>query len=111
MVSPIPDKESEASNVTFFLLFLGIDPLARFPLGALAYKRVRAMFDPHSSRKMKLLLSSFFTFSLHSIRSSSFLSLASNVFFRVHPEESIARLMVMMLILIPLSFSQRSQCS
>src|SRR6516165_12139863 len=81
MVSPTPDKESEASNVTFFLLLRGIVPFARFPLGARAYKRVRAMFEPHSSRKTKMLLSRFFTSSLHRIRSSSFLSFASSVFF------------------------------
>jgi hypothetical protein len=55
IVSPIPAKESEASNVRFFLLFLGIDPFARFPLGARAYKRVRAMFDPQTPSKDEIV--------------------------------------------------------
>src|SRR5205085_3705787 len=81
MVSPIPSREREASKVVFFRRLRGMEPGARLPLGARAYKRVRAMLDPLSSRKTHLLGSSSLACSLHCRRSSSFLSLASNVFF------------------------------
>src|SRR5882762_9375424 len=110
--SPKPPRERSVIIVTFFPRLRRIVPLALFPLGARAYRRIKARFDPVSSINRHLFTSRSFALLLHSRRSSSFLSLASNVFFfRVHRKRRIARLIVEILTLTPVSASHSLQCS
>src|SRR5258708_31831048 len=96
--SPMPWRERAARRVKLARRLLGIVLYARFALGDRAYRRVKAMLEPHSSIKTSLLASNVWACSRQAARSSSFCSHARNVFFfRVQSRRWIARLIVAVL--------------
>jgi hypothetical protein len=81
--APMPSRERAAISVVFLPRLRGTVPLARSPLGARAYKGVKAMLEPVSSRKTKASVGSLFAFSRQTARSSSLRSVAPMDFFFV----------------------------
>lgn len=71
----------EAIKVWFLPRFLGTLPYARFPLGALALKRVMETWNPDSSMNTSLLASKRLASHLQSPRASSSRSEATLDFF------------------------------
>jgi hypothetical protein len=90
--SPIPCNEREAIRVILALLLRGTEPRARFPLGDRPYTRVKAILEPHSSRKTSLPASSVWACSFQAARSSSLsLQFASSFFhfYRTHAAKCV----------------------
>ena len=79
--APMPSRESAAMSVVFLPLFRGPLPLAHSPFGARAYRGVKAMLEPHSSRNTNDSVGSLLAFSRQVARSCSLRSVAPNDFF------------------------------
>ena len=71
-------SKSEARRVILARLLRGIALYARLPFGDRAWRRVKAMFEPHSSMKTNFPASSDWACSRQAARSSSFCSLATS---------------------------------
>ena len=112
VLRPCAFCEREARRVILARLLRGTEPYARIPFGDRPDIRVKAILDPHSSRKTSLLASSVWACSRQAARSASFCSLARNIFFfRVQSRRWIARLIEAVLALAPWLLSQNWQCS
>jgi hypothetical protein len=81
--APMPSRVSAAIRVVFLPRFRGTLALARSPLGARAYKGVKAMFEPHSSIKTNVSVGSLLAFSRQAARSYSSRSVDPSDFFFV----------------------------
>ena len=76
-----PSRVIEAIRVWFLPRFLGTLPYARFPLGALALRRVMEVLKPDSSTNTSLLASKRLASHRHRLRRPSSRSEATGDFF------------------------------
>ena len=79
--APMPSRERAAMSVVFLPRLRGTLPLARFPLGARADIRGKAILEPHSSMKTSDSVGSLLAFARHAARSFSLRSIAASDFF------------------------------